>query len=164
MLSSTVVRDVIGSQLPFGQPLKTNAKLINTWAKAWWCSRWIGLNQCRQTKLWYPLGVKTGVSRYLLKLPRQELGLTIQFLTGHGFMRRHQNIIDPYVDLTCRLCGAGDESPEHLWHECLGLSAQAGSIINQRPNKSRKNSWSPQQVGRFLREPSIAILLGQEAE
>ena len=87
----------------------------------------------------------------------------IQFLSGHGWLKRHQHIIDSYVDPTCRLCGEGEESPEHLWHECLGLGTQALKIINQRSGRP-KHSWSVLQVSRFLRVPSIAELLDQEIE
>ena len=143
-------------------PIGTNAKQVNQWAMGLWNSRWQGINQCRQTKIWFRR-IKPGVSRHLLTLPRPDLGLRIQFFTGHTWLRRHISILDPYADPTCRLCRKGEESPEHLWYECQGIGPEARKITNQRPSRSI-HSWSPMQVDRFLREPIIANLFNQEIE
>ena len=65
------------------------------------------------------------VSQALLAKSRCEFGIRIQFLTG--FLRRHEWVVDSNcgklpsnVDPKCRLCGQGDERPNHLWG-CKGI-------------------------------------------
>ena len=143
--------------IPMKPPRGTNTKYIKRWGQDQWNTRWKGLNQCRQTKIWFPHGVQPGVSRSLLSLPRLELGLWIQFLTGHCWLNRHCNVIDPYVDAKCRLCGNGEESPEHLWFECNAPSIKA---FKDRHETTRSHhSWTFKQVGKFLYVPSIANLV-----
>ena len=150
--------DLESCKLPTKPVIKTNVHTINRWTKDYWSGRWQGLNQCRQTKLWFK-GPKPGLSRQLLKCSRVELGLFIQWFSGHGWLRRHLNVIDEYMDSSCRLCGQGEESPEHLWWECQQVGTTGLSIKNSKP----KLRWSLQQIGRFLTVPSIASLLDQEA-
>ena len=59
-----------------------------------------------------------------MKLSRTRLGLMTQLFTGHNFMMRHQNIIDSYVDPTCRLCEEDEESVAHIVGNCTALSVK----------------------------------------
>ena len=148
--------------IPIKPPKGTNTKRIKCWGQNSWNTRWKGLNQCRQTKLWFPQGVRPGISRSIRSLPRLDLGVWIQFLTGHCWLNRHCNVIDPYVDATCRLCGEGEESPEHLWFECNASSIKA---FKDRYMTNRSHHlWCFRQVGRFLCVPSIANLFNQGTE
>ena len=51
----------------------------------------------------------------------------------------------------CRLCGIGEETPEHLWNSCIEL--QQGS--------PRKKPWQLRQLDRFLGTTSMVLLLKQ---
>ena len=53
----------------------------------------------------------------MLIIGRAELGLVIQFVTGHGFLMKHRSMLDLDVSAECRLCLEEDEDSEHLLWE-----------------------------------------------
>ena len=98
---------------------------------------------CRQTKFWFKSGPRFKVAKELLKLKRTELGILIQFFTGHGWLRRHCGIIDGITDKTCQLCYQGEEDPEHLWSHCVATESVRGQ-------STQDNTWQLKEVSRFL--------------
>ena len=51
----------------------------------------------------------------MLIIGRAELGLVIQFVTGHGFLMKHRSMLDLDVSAECRLClEEEEEDSEHL--------------------------------------------------
>jgi hypothetical protein len=108
----------------------TGALIINKWVQTIWNRRWNSLKSCRQTKIWF-VEPDQETSRLLLHRSRIRLGIIIQFLTGHCWLNRHCQVIDPSVDPLCRLCFEGDEDPGHLWMECPALVAERSNIIRR---------------------------------
>ena len=126
-----------------------------------WVTRWQHSNDCRQTKVWFPNGTIPEVTKSLLSKNRTVLGIMIQFLTGHGWLRRHSWIVDSNygakpstIDPMCRLCGIEEESPVHLW-TCV--KAKEGFL-------STTKSWSVSVLDRFIRTNSMVMLLEQSQE
>ena len=81
--------------------------------------------RCRQTKNFFPK-IDRARSHKILTCNRSQWGKLNQFMTGHNFLRRHNNIVDPNEAAICDLCGFGDyvQDTEHILSECpyfLGL-------------------------------------------
>ena len=122
-----------------------------------WQVLWDEHKECRQTKIWFPT-IDTGKSNKLLKLSRADLGLHIQFLSGHNRLKRHMSLQDKSISPLCRLCKEGEETSFHIYAECPVLQQQRWrSLCLTIPP-----DWSPDQVGMFLREPSVASLFNRE--
>ena len=101
-------------------PVKWAKSLIaenthKTWNQEWW-----DYPHARQTKIWFPY-IKKKISKGLIKLSRQELGLLVQLLTGHNRLRYHSSKIDPSLDPTCRKCREEAESTWHVLGDCPSL-------------------------------------------
>ena len=119
------------------------------------------LPHAAQTKLWYPtVQRKDGIT----SLGRPSLGDAIQFLTGHGWFRRHRAKFDENYNM-CRFCDNDVEDPEHLWSTC-GQFNGVRQDIRQLSQEDGSNvsfehpfSWSTRQLMLFLRDASMAELL-----
>ena len=75
---------------------------------------WRKVEWHRQSK--YSLEEPSGeVAKGFIKMEMSELSLAIQFLTGHGWLRRHCHMVDSEVDPMCRLCIEDNVQPTHLF-------------------------------------------------
>ncbi len=126
-----------------------------------WQSQWDKHKECRQTKIWFPT-LDTSKSNELLRLSRTDLGLHIQFLSGHNRLKRHMSLQDKNIDPTCRLCNEEEETSLHIYAECPVLQQQRWNIFHLIPPPPIPPKWSPNQVGRFLKEPHVANLFHWE--
>ena len=121
---------------------KFNRKSAEDWIRQTWVERWRTLNQCRQTKIFFPTP-NPGKSKELLHLDRQKLGNAIQFITGHCYLQRHKWIIDDRENPNCRLCREEFESPEHLFFRCPWVAKDFDD--HKKPLPSQTN-WSVDQL------------------
>ena len=92
-----------------------------------WQERWTHLDSCRQTKMALPL-VSPRSSTFMQTLSREEACKTIQLLTGHANLRRHQFLRKEVTDPTCRICDSREETPEHLLIKCPDLKPLRQSL------------------------------------
>ena len=131
--------------------------IIRTWGSHQWQNLWRKLPQCRQTKIWLP-DVQRSIIGEMPNISRVDLGLVIQFVTGHCYMMKHVSMLEPGMASKCRLCLEGDEDPMHLWCECPAIGSERRKIglINKTPA-----NWLPGEFSRFLRMPAIAEIMGQ---
>ena len=86
-----------------------------------WGNRWGKSLTCRQTKLFVP-SPQTRVSAFVQNASREDVGLLVQFITGHNFLRYHLFNTGRAASADCRLCA--EHTPEtswHLWTECPAL-------------------------------------------
>jgi hypothetical protein len=145
-------------------PKGTISLNVQNWIRATWPKRWRNSTDCRQTKIWLS-SADQKLAKSLLQESRIELGIRIQFLTGHGWLQRHSWVINPSIDQLCRLCGEGDEDPDHLWRECPALQVERSSVVGSRTlGPEYPLCWTIAQLDRFLRIPQIAELTGPERE
>ena len=118
-----------------------------------WCLRWYQLELARQTRIWFP-SVNKRASKYLLTLPRKELGLMVQMITGHNRLNRHQSLMEPGISPTCRLCREEDESSWHLIGECPMLRTKRWEYLGG-PCLDNPPDWSPSKLLKFLHKAKI---------
>ena len=100
-------------------PCKIKQKLKQQFRDKW-IRRWSAEKSCRQTRLFLPQP-DPRLSKALITLPRKDLSMMVQFLTGHNHLNYHRNLMRKTADPKCRLC---KEEPETSWHlitECPSL-------------------------------------------
>jgi len=86
-----------------------------------WSLSWESLPTCRQTKIWFPKPDKSK-SAIILTQDRKRISWLVQIFTGHNFLNRHDALVDPEKDPTCRLCEEEEETSFHLVAECPALA------------------------------------------
>ena len=70
------------------------------------------------------------ITRKLLQLDRPLLSQVVQLLTGHGWLLRHSFVCGEVLIPICRLCGMGEEEPNHLFWECeAGLEVRRSHVV-----------------------------------
>ena len=119
-----------------------------------WISRWDGMNECRQTKIFFP-SPNIKLSKELLNQNRSDLGLCIRHLTGHSFFRYHKSKVNPVVDPTCRLCGDSREESSHIILHCPHFQEQRFQIFFEYQPTAIHTVW---QLHLFLTQPDLADL------
>ena len=93
-----------------------------------WSGLWAQLDECRQTKLFFPAVDKNRAHKIMI-LPRNKWSRIIQFASGHCFLNRHDflcyGIEDESYDPMCQLCDHNyQQTAAHIISECpyfLGL-------------------------------------------
>ena len=113
-------------------PCGTNARLVEAWLREKWATRWREISGHRQSKLWLSTP-SSEMAKGFICLERQDLGRAVQFITGHGWLRRHCHVVDSSVDPTCRLCLEDDEEPAHLFWECPAIASERRDILGRTP-------------------------------
>ena len=98
-------------------PLSWAKGKISQFYQKSWDERWTNLNEARQTKIWWPCTNRMR-SKRIFMLNRQDLGLSVQMIAGHNFLRRHEGLINPGADKSCRFCEEEEETSWHLIGEC----------------------------------------------
>ena len=143
-----------------------NKAKLNNWLLQEWNSHWTAMGPCRQTRLFFPT-ISPRRTKQLLALDRNELGLAIQFLTGHCFMNRHQSLIDGYTNPNCRLCASDglerdiepkfyEESPEHIMWYC---SAVRDLRVRDHIRHPGLGEWTLDDILWVLNTPELIDLL-----
>lgn len=118
--------------------VKITKAMISSWNR-----RWKSSTEYRQTKIWFP-SVDPKKSKYFLNLSRSELGIVVQFITGHNRLNRHESLMSADRDPTCRLCLEAEETSWHLMCDCPALWKVRAEIfgvhfMDQNPK------WTPNQ-------------------
>ena len=145
--------------------------MIEAWGTRRWNERWKDTPHYTQTKAWLP-NIEPSIFPYFRGLTRKELGKSIQFITGHNGLLRHEAKLNKELTSTaCRLCDDGIEDAIHLWSDCNIVADYGGAspiTTHQTPSNrtsgDRTITWTPEQLSRFLRTPIIASLLIPERE
>ena len=117
-----------------------------------WNKRWSNLDQCMQTKQWFPT-IDRKKSKKLLNLGRIELGNIVQLLTGHNRLRYHESKMSD-VDPTCRLCLEDMETTWHIFTDCPALWRERKDIF-QVPFLDNDLKWTVKQFVNFTKRCKI---------
>jgi ribonuclease HI len=136
-----------------------------------------GTPMYRQTKYFFKEPNKEK-SYFLLRQNRETLGKVIQFITGHTYMNRHQNLVEEAnIDQEdeedeprfpkCRLCDDGDETPFHLITNCTKLRDESNFFFGAQ-NQTELTSpsftirWIARKLLSFLELSDITRLMSPE--
>jgi hypothetical protein len=133
-----------------------------------WRARWSKEEIGRQTKLFYPQNMDFQLlksrANHLLSNSREKVGQAARFLTGHAFLKRHDEVIKQKTNnvhgekVSCRLCKDEEETPYHLITMCEPLGRLrlkhlgAHTIYNMSPD------WDMDKVVRLISEDRISDL------
>ena len=124
-----------------------------------WDREWQEHPSCRQTRHFFP-SMRPRMSYDLMKTDRKVFGLLVQVLTGHNYMRQHQDVIDSAngdetEDPTCTLCGDGNMSSQHIIGECGALAHLRQKYFSAQFLIPPFTSLSKGSLVGFLREAPI---------
>ena len=126
-----------------------------------WQEEWTGTTIGKRTKVWLSeLAPKK--SRQLMRLPRQDLGLCMQWITGFCNLMRHRHKNHKVVPDTCRLCQQDMETPEHLSFHCPRLIQARAEIFNTRIGPP--DTWTPKQIVTFIQSTKCKDLMKDETD
>ena len=98
----------------------------------------------------------------IIRYSRNNISTLIRAITGHSFMKRHQNeVINEEDDTSCRLCMEEDETPHHVITECPVLLHRRYDYFGKRFLNEKFTSWKVQDMIHFL-DATIIKELEQE--
>ena len=98
----------------------------------------------------------------ILRLSRGYLTTFIRATTGHNFLCKHQNHIDPYISAVYRFCEEEVETIFHFMVECPKLRELQRDIFLDKQHTD-DNSWSINKVKTFILAPIIYHTLMSKA-
>ena len=101
-------------------PWGAKKKMIQDYCNNLWKDRWDNTPRHRQTELFFHHPDKNK-AKVILRLSRGYLTTFIRATTGHNFLGKHQNHIDPYISAVCHLCKEDVETFFHFMVECPNL-------------------------------------------
>ena len=106
-----------------------------------WCNKWSGLRGHHQTKYWLTKP-DPFLANKIMNMSRENLGMCIQFFSGHGWWKKHLTVAKLCNDVECRLCceEGSEESPIHIFSECVAMANTRQGLFN--------NPFPMQLVGR----------------
>ena len=128
-------------------------------AVAKWSDRWSKLNTCRQSKIfWSSPDIQN--SKLLLSFSREKASFAVRLWTGHGFFRRHRQICGEETTADCRLCSAGEETPEHLILKCNALASHRIELFGK--SELGRKEIGPMQALCFAETAGLSALEEEE--
>ena len=118
-----------------------------------WGNKWQNLQQCRQTKNFYPIP-SIILHKLVNQLSRSDLSLFIQIITGQNSLNYTTSKINPNHTDQCRYCEEDEETFIHILNECpvfheLRQELLHGAVIENTCD------WKPKQLLQFAKEPQI---------
>ena len=126
-------------------------------ARIWqeWKKEWDWYPEARQSH--YLIGGPSLKYNQIYKFGKDTVSRLVQYLTGHAFLGRHDQIVelgnkegDGSEAARCRFCKGADETPHHILTECEPLTLRRVSWFgHQRLNKSFHN-WKIHQILGFM--------------
>ena len=174
-LNGLVVEDLNDVPPPYSHLVQlVTLGVENSWAKRWMdAKKEDGSPKYRQTKFFFKAPDKAK-AYHLMRANRESLGIMIQFITGHTFLRRHQGLIDKSadpdasIDKSCRLCKNGEETPFHLVMECEELTHHRSRLFRHQKDRPTDPDctiqWSVRSLASFISSDDIGLLLKSDEE
>lgn len=83
-----------------------------------WLREWANKPGHRQSKYWIKEDNWEDLHRTLYRLGREEMGLVLQYISGHNQLRYHSHNVNNNYSDNCRLCGQGREESVHFLMDC----------------------------------------------
>ena len=135
--------------------------LIDEYLIKQWTQRWETYTEALETKYWFPQPNKSAAMGLLRGVDRALYCKVVQAITGHCYLNYHHNVRVsnlPAETAKCRFCGASKETPKHLVSECDALWREVSGSFLVSHLHNVCPVWKPDQLLRFLREPSMESL------
>ena len=92
-------------------------------------------------------------------------GKAVRWLTGHCFLNRHTNLLDPYnnPDPLCRHCKEEEETPWHIIARCGAFQHIRIKHFNlhELPDNFE---WEGHDLINFLKDPSIDLMEDEQQQ
>jgi ribonuclease HI len=145
---ANTITDIVEPFLPVS--LRWIQTKIYKTLQAKWTERWRSVTTARQTKIFFPQP-DPQKSKKLLRLDRNDFGLLFRWISGHNYLLRHNNLLDPtnFPNPTCRLCNFEPETSSHLINTCPALSALRFKTFGQHLIPEPP-TWSVNQLHTFI--------------
>ena len=134
-------------------PWGAKKKITQDYCNEIWKDRWDNTAGHRQSKLFFHHPDKDK-AKGILRLSRGYLTTFIRATTGHNFLGKHRNHIDPYISAVCRFCEEEVETFFHFMVECPKLRELQRDIFLDKQHTD-DNSWSRNKVKTFILEPTF---------
>ena len=119
-----------GPEPCMGLSIGTIKSAITVSANKQHMSEWMTMDGLRHSK-GFIRNITTGWRKKTLGLARGGLRLLTGALTGHFATNVQLTRMNLAIDPTCRACGDGDESMEHLLCECDALARRRMSVLGR---------------------------------
>ena len=123
-----------------------------------WTARWQNNKACRQTKLFFQKP-NSKITKQIIQRSKHTYGKAVRWLTGHCFLNRHNNLLDPFnnPDPLCRHCQEEDETPWHIIARCGAFQHLRLQHFNlhELPDNFE---WEGQDLINFLKHPSVNLM------
>ena len=144
--------------VPCTFPRSHTKSLIREYINQEWNKSWQLLPLARQTKIFFPTPDRRK-AKGLLKASRELYSRAVRWITGHNFLRRHNNITD-YVDTSkiCRYCKSHEETSGHIITECEAFWQERRDSFSSYWLNPQSPNWTPEQLQAFLSATSVAWL------
>ena len=84
-------------------------------------------------------------------------------VTGHNFLRYHQNLINNDINPLCRMCCEADETSYHIVCKCPAFWKLRADVFKTYETIDNLE-WSGRQVLKLVSNPQLASLLEGEDE
>jgi ribonuclease HI len=140
--------DIVEPFLPVS--LKWIHTKIQTYLRTRWTERWRSVATARQTKIFFPYP-DPQKSKQLLQMSRDDFGLMFRWISGHNYLLRHNNLLDPtnFPNPNCRLCNFDQETSGHLINSCPALSYHRFRTFGRHVNPEPP-TWAVNQLQNFI--------------
>ena len=101
---------------------------------------------------------RQGKSKKLLELGREQLSTAVQWLTGHCFLNRHEQIMGNLDFNECRYCFLEEETSSHLITDCEVFWQERMNCFQHPFLDKDVPEWTVDSLTNFLQLPTIKQL------
>ena len=84
-----------------------------------------------------------------------DISALVRFSTGHNFLLRHNNLIDPlkYPSKLCSNCGEEEETGDHIINRCPKFYMKRLTLTGK--GDTSPMDWSIKDLTKFLTDPAV---------
>ena len=95
-----------------------------------WCNKWSGHRGHCQTKYWLTKP-DPFLANKIMNMSRENLGMCIQFISGHSWWKKLLTVATFCYNVECRLCckEGSEESPIHIFQNVLQWQTQGRGYL-----------------------------------
>ena len=97
----------------------------------------------------------------LIKLSRNDIGIAVQYLTGHNFLLHHEKKMKSgtarlnFLNSRCRLCNRQEETTQHMIFECDALAVKRADTLGNYFIDPDRDQLNIHEVMLFLKSADL---------